>query len=156
MRHIVLLQSLAVVPSQAAEAVAALPPAAYDWLPAAGQWSARHILAHLAAAEPLFLHRLTRIRDEESPFLPYFGPDDAPPASDEPLPRLMDRISAARGRLLGFLSSLPPEAWDRPAVHETLGATTLAQQVQNLIHHDGEHLGQLQALSQAWKARPDA
>jgi hypothetical protein len=45
--------------------------------------------------------------------------------------------------MLAFLSGLAPEDWERPAVHETMGPTTLALQVQNVINHDLEHLAQL-------------
>jgi hypothetical protein len=70
----------------------------------------------------------------------------ARPDSGQPLPAALSDFRAGRERLLAFLSGLAPEAWDRPAVHETLGATTLALQVQNIINHDLEHLVQLHQL----------
>lgn len=151
-RRIVLLQSLGAAPAQVAQAAAALPPEAHAWRPAPGEWSAHNVLAHLAAAEPPFLQRLIRVRDEANPFLPYFGPDVAKPESADPLPQIVDRFRDARAGLLAFLASLPLEAWERPAVHETLGPTTLTQQVQNIVRHDAEHLGNLRHLWQAWEA----
>ena len=74
-----------------------------------------------------FLQRLQRIMAEDNPFLPYFGPDVARPDSGQPPLTALADFQAARERLLVFLSALPPEAWDRSAVHETMGPTTLAR-----------------------------
>ncbi len=152
-RRIVLLQSLGAAPAQAADALAALPDEAHAWQPGPDEWSAHNVLAHLAAAEPPMLRRMIRIRDESNPFLPYFGPETAKPDSAEPLPQILERYRAERDRLLALLAELPLAAWDRPAVHQTLGPTTLTGQVQNIVRHDSEHLGYLRGLCQRWEAR---
>ncbi len=149
--HIILLQSLHSGPTRAANSVEALPPVAHHWRPKAEVWSLTETAAHLAAADPRFLARLTRILREENPWLPYFGPDVARPEAVEPLPDWLARFRAARDQLLAFLSELTPDDWERPAVHETMGPTTLALQVQNIINHDADHLGQMRDLRQAWE-----
>jgi hypothetical protein len=100
-------------------------------------------VTHLAAGEAPFLARLRRMAAEDNPFLPYFGPEVARPDASQRLPAALAHFRAERVRLVAFLADLPDKAWARPAVHETLGATTLALQVQNIIDHDQEHLGQL-------------
>ena len=152
-RHIVTLQALRGAPTRAAEMLAALPEEAYHWQPSSQAWCMRQIVAHLAAGDSPFLARLQRMLSEHNPFLPYFGPDVARPDSPEPMPALLASFRAERDRVLRFLSELAPDDWERPGVHETMGPTTLALQVQNIAHHDAEHLGELHALGQAWAQR---
>ena len=140
-----LLQSLASLPAQLDAELAGHDAAAAARRPAPDEWSAIETVTHLAAGEAPFLTRLRRIVAENNPFLPYFGPDVARPDAAQRLPQALDHFRAERARLVDFLAGLPAEAWHRPGVHETLGATTLAQQAQNIIDHDQEHLAQLRA-----------
>jgi uncharacterized damage-inducible protein DinB len=142
-QRIVMLQTLGNAASRLAGELEALGADGADWHPAPDEWSARETVTHLAAAEPHFLQRLQRIAAEDNPFLPYFGPDVARPDAGLLLPAALEQFRAGRERLLAFLAGLPPEAWDRLAVHETMGLTNLALQVQNIINHDLEHLAQL-------------
>ena len=110
-------------------------------------------VTHLAAAEAPFLQRLQRVAREDNPWLPYFGPDVARPDGDASLPEALAGFQAGRERLLAFLSELAPEDWERQAVHETLGPTNMALQVQNLINHDREHLAEVHKLTGLWGER---
>ncbi len=143
-----MLQTLGNAVARLSAELQALGADADEWQPAPGEWSASETLTHLAAAEPPFLQRLQRITTEDNPFLPYFGPAVARPDPAQPVPAALAGFRAGRDRLLAFLSALAPDDWDRPAVHETLGATTLALQVQNIINHDLEHLAQLHQAGQ--------
>jgi uncharacterized damage-inducible protein DinB len=151
-RHIVTLQALRAAPTRAAELAAGLPEDAYHWRPASGSWGMHQVVAHLAAGEAHFLGRLRRMAAEDNPFLPYFGPDVARPESDEPMPALLEKFRAERETALRFLAMLRADDWDRPGVHETMGRTTLALQLQNIASHDAEHLSELHALRAAWEA----
>lgn len=146
-----LLPALAGLPARLAAELAGLDAAAAARRPAPGEWSATETVTHLAAGEAPFLARLRRIVTDDNPFLPYFGPDVARPDASQSLSAALTHFGVARARLVDFLAGLPAEAWDRPAVHETPGATTLARQAQNIIEHDQEHLAQLRA-SNAWRA----
>jgi len=147
-QRIVMLQTLGNAAALLASELEGLGADGSDWRAQPGEWSATETITHLAAAEPHFLQRLQRIMAEDNPFLPYFGPDVARPDSGQPPLTALADFQAARERLLVFLSALPPEAWDRSAVHETMGPTTLALQVQNIINHDLEHLAQLHQAGQ--------
>ncbi|MBL8058418.1 MAG: DinB family protein [Anaerolineales bacterium] len=155
-RHIVLLQALHAAPERAAALTAGLPPAGLDWRPEPAAWNCRETLAHLAAAEPPFYQRLQSILAADNPWLPRFGPETARPETAEALPALLAQFEAGRRQLLRFLSELPAADWDRPAVHETMGPTTLLAQVQNIVNHDADHLSQLESVCQRWAARPPA
>jgi len=154
-RHIVMLQALRAAPARAAELAAGLPDAACHWRPASGSWGMHQVVAHLAAGEPHFLGRMRRMAAEDNPFLPYFGPDVARPESDEAMPALLERFREEREAMLRFLATLGADDWERPGVHETMGPTTLALQLQNTANHDAEHLSELHALRAAWEARTD-
>jgi uncharacterized damage-inducible protein DinB len=151
-RYIVTLQALRAAPLRAAALVDGLPEAAHHAQPASGSWAIHQILAHLSAGEAPFLARLRRIVADDNPFLPYFGPDVARPDSPETLPALLEKFRAEREVMLQFLAGLGADDWDRPGVHETMGPTTLALQLQNIANHDAEHLAELHSLRDAWDA----
>ena len=148
--RIVMLQSLGSAGPRLAALLDGLPPAAADWHAGADQWSARQVVTHLAAAEAPFFERLQRVAREANPWLPYFGPDVARPDGDASLPQALAEFQASRQRLVAFLADLALEDWDRPAVHETMGATNMALQVQNLINHDREHLAEVHRMTLLW------
>jgi uncharacterized damage-inducible protein DinB len=154
--YIVLLQALNNAPARAAEAMEALPATAYEWQLAPEAWSLSQTLAHLAASDPPFQNRLSQMMQAHNPWLPYFGPEVARPEVDASAQELLARFRDTRAALLAFLAGLAPQDWERPGVHETMGPTTLAQQVQNIINHDAEHLGQLYELRQTWEYQPHA
>lgn len=109
------------------------------------------LVAHLAGGEGPFLNRLQRVLAEANPYLPYFGPDVARPDAPGTLDELLEQFRSKRHLLVRLLVELAPEDWDRPAVHETMGPTTLALQTQNIAHHDVDHLEQLAELARAWE-----
>lgn len=148
--HIILLQALRHFPSQVAALGQALGPTGWEWPPAPGQWTFRQTVAHLAAADPPFEQRLARILAEDNPTLPRFGPETARPESPLSAFELLVLLRHNRERLLALVAEQPPEAWARPATHETLGPTTFEAQVRNISHHDAEHLQALQTVCALW------
>jgi len=155
-QYVALLQTLQAVPGRAAAHVAALPAEAQSWSPAPGEWNAPQVITHLAAADPHFLTRLQRIAKEDNPIVIYIGPTVAAPDDNARPADALVRLASSRQALLDFLTALPPADWARPAVHERTGPTTLALQVQVIVNHDNEHLGQLTALRHAWERKPKA
>lgn len=147
-RHIILLQALRSLPDRIAEIVTVLDE---QWRAAPEVWSGRETLAHLAACDALFHKRFERILEFDNPLLPAFGPDEAPPRRDLTIADSLIQLREARTALVLFLSALTPDTWERPAVHASLGSTTLALQVQNMVNHDAEHVGQLMALRRTWE-----
>lgn len=152
-QHIILLQALRFLPDRVAEIVTALDE---EWRPTPETWSGRETVSHLAACDPLFHNRFNRILEFDNPLLPYFGPEVAQPRRDLPIADSLFQLREARTALVLFLSALAPDTWARPAVHATLGPSTLALQVQNMVNHDAEHVGQLMALRHAWEEHQKA
>jgi hypothetical protein len=153
-QHVVVLQALHGAPQRVARLVGGLPSAAHDWRPAPEAWSARMTVAHLAGAEGLFLGRVRAVLSEANPFLPNFGPARARPDGPGNVPELLARFEQERAALVRLLVDLRPADWERTAVHEAMGPTTLALQIHNIANHDTDHVEQLAALVSAWERRP--
>lgn len=109
------------------------------------------VLAHLANLEPLFLARFKRMLHESEPTLSSLGPGQASPHSEAQPEELLAAYQAGRDDILLLLYAIKAEDWQRRAEHMTLGPTDLRHQVEVLIRHDQEHLGQLVDLRLAWE-----
>jgi uncharacterized damage-inducible protein DinB len=114
-------------------------------------WAIADVLHHLAVIEPLYLARLQKIVGEERPFLPLLHPETKPNPTPTPLAELLTAVGVARQHTLAYLQNLKLGDWQRQAVHETTGPTTLRFMVQHLVAHDTEHLNQLAQIQQAVK-----
>lgn len=128
----------------------------------AGRWPVRVLLGHLADAEVSFVARFRRIVGEDAPVLEAWDENsfiDADVygvrASEAALPTLSEEAKAARAShaLGGFIAvvhtlrqwagswllTLPPEAFERRALHPTRGEITLrfvlAYATWHLEHH---------------------
>jgi uncharacterized damage-inducible protein DinB len=146
-----LLAALAEAAKRIRRAVEGIPEEQHGWQPGAESWSVCMTVAHLARAEPLFRQRFRRMFAEDNPVVPYFGPDSALPDTDRPFGELLRWFTAERDETIALLRGVPPDAWARPAVHETMGPTTVLQQVENIVDHDTVHLGQIAAVVRQWQ-----
>lgn len=146
-KRVVLLQALAATPPDLRLMLGKVDGAAASHSPAPSQWSIRQLLEHLLDVEVRYLARLQRVVNEDKPFLPAIHPNAAA-APITPCPLLLVQFEAARAQTVTFLQDLPPGSWQRPALHETLGATKLRFLVQMLVDHDTEHLSQLIEIQQ--------
>lgn len=123
----------------------------WDARPDPQRFSLREIVAHLADWENVFLDRLVRTRDEESPTLPVIDPEQRAREHDyahhDPQEDLA-QFRAGRERLVGFLRALEPAEWERagqivrgdPSISHRV--TLEAWAVQTLAH-DGYHTQQV-------------
>ncbi len=150
-RYLSPLKALGSAAGRIGEVVDGLPAEAHDWRPEPGAWTARELVAHLANADPPFLGRLRRMLEEESPAIRGFGPETALPEPWGQLPELLAAFRHRRQELLALLSGLEPEGWERVALHERRGRTTVALEAQVILEHDAEHLAQLYELRRAWE-----
>ena len=82
---------------------------------AAGKWSVKEMIGHLADAERIFAYRLLRIgRGDDTP-LPGFEENDYVRAAGSDRRRirdLLDEWAAARDATAALVRGLPPEAWE--------------------------------------------
>jgi uncharacterized damage-inducible protein DinB len=144
----VLLEALASMPKDLVFMLRRMEDSAVHQRPSSDQWAIADVLTHLATIETLYLQRLQRIVDEERPYLPYLHPETQPQPSQKPLADLLATFNNGRSETLTYLQALKAGAWQRPAIHETMGETKLRFMVQALVAHDTEHLNQIVEIQQ--------
>lgn len=114
------------------------------WLPEAGvgRWPARILLGHLADAEVFFVGRMRRIVAEDGPVFEVWDENqfiDSNVYRDQPVAAFVAAIHTLRKWIGPWLAGLPPEAFQRRAMHPVRGEQTLrmvlAYDTWHLEHH---------------------
>jgi uncharacterized damage-inducible protein DinB len=153
-KRIVLLQALASTLTDLGYILAGLDSSADGVGVKAGSWTVRDVLAHLLYVERQYQARLKRVIEEDNPTVVEIRPDDTPFDDSGSTAELLEQFKVARSHTLTTLKALSPGQWQRPAVHERTGKTTLRFLMQLLIEHDIEHLNQIVEAQQAARAIP--
>jgi uncharacterized damage-inducible protein DinB len=112
-------------------------------------WTLNDVLNHLIFVEGRFQERLRRVVEEEKPTVPAILPEDTPLVDEAKTADLIQQFKESRNQTISFLKMLSPGQWQRPAIHERTGPTTLRFLVQLMIEHDIEHMNQIVQLQQA-------
>src|SRR5581483_4487375 len=121
--------------------------------PRPGEWSALVIAHHVYITDGLSLELMQRVQDEVNPLLD--APDEEAPrrtrASEPPvsLDAVLGGMAARREEVFEYLSSLPPEAWERPFRHPRWGQLKFYQLANILPEHARLHAQQLADLKAA-------
>jgi len=137
-KRAVLLKALASMPSDVERVLKGADPADRDLA---------SVLHRLLDSETRYLDQFRAVVREERPVLPALEPgliDD----DDGALGDLVDQFQAARRETLEFLEHLSVGDWQRKAVHENVGETSLRFLVQHLVDSDTHYLNQLVAARQ--------
>ncbi|MFZ0548684.1 MAG: DinB family protein [Candidatus Promineifilaceae bacterium] len=117
-------------------------------------WTLSEVLSHLIYVEERYRERLRRVVEEENPTIPFILPENTPFITGAETADLLTQFKESRAETVAFLKSLSPGQWQRSAVHETTGRTTLRFLVQILIEHDIEHMNQIVQLQQVTRKIP--
>jgi len=118
--------------------------------PAAGKWSVREILCHLADCELSFGVRLRQGVAEEHHMIQIFDPDvwakqyDGISVSDA-----VDAYTATRNWNLRFLENVVPGALERPITHPKRGTMTYRHVIETVAGHDRNHILQIERILSA-------
>ena len=120
----------------------------------AEEWSIQQVLSHLVYVERCFHERFGRIIEEDNPTIPEILPDNTPFDETSSAAEQLTLFKVARAKTIMMLKALSPGQWQRPAVHATMGKTTVRFTAQLLIEHDIEHLNQIVELQQAARTVP--
>lgn len=114
----------------------------WDARPDLERFTLREMVAHLADWDPIFLHRLERIRDEDNPSLPDLDEGQVAIERDyahqDPVENL-NRFRAGRQKLMAFYSAITEEQWGRPGFREKLGEIDAGGMAVLILGHDGYH-----------------
>jgi uncharacterized damage-inducible protein DinB len=125
-----------------------LGPERMDQQPAAGKWSAREIVCHLADCELVFAFRLRQTLAEDDHVIQPFDQQLWSAQYGSYDGRLaLTTFCAVRKWNLALLGSLPATAHAKPVTHPERGAMTFWSIVETMGGHDINHLGQLEAIA---------
>lgn len=117
-------------------------------------WSVRQIVCHLADLEAVTFVRLRLVLAEENPSLPAVNGDAWAEKLDYGRRKLsvaLETFRRLRSDNYDLLKELPEGAFDRPAIHAEMGATTLKGLVQAAAEHVEEHVREMQAVRGVYK-----
>jgi hypothetical protein len=143
------LALLAAAPPRLETLTAGVAPALLRTAPAAGEWSANEVLAHLRACADVWGGCIAAILAEERPTLravnprTWIGQTDNLDLEFQPSLRA---FAAQRAELLAVLAPLPPEAWSRAATVTGAGKPlerTVLSYARRLAKHERPHLKQI-------------
>jgi hypothetical protein len=127
-----------------------LPDQAARRAPATGEWSPMDALTHIRASDAIIAPRVWQILVRPGVRFPGF--DEARWRSfvaraDEPLADQLAAFLARRAELVALLRTLTPDEWESRGEHEEFGSVTVRTLVERgIVHHEAEHLAQIEAL----------
>lgn len=125
-----------------------------DYTTAAGKWSIRQIIAHLADTETVFAHRMRQVIAEENPTIVAFDQDawarNLDYARRKPKQSL-ESVRRVRAENYELLKELPNSAFTRTGNHSERGPLTLLQIVEGAATHMESHARQMQTIRDAYK-----
>ena len=125
-----------------------------DFTPAAGKWSIRQIMAHLADAELVGAHRFRQVIAEDNPKLIAFDQDawtkNLDYARRQPKQSL-DSFRRVRAENYELLKALPESAYERKGIHSERGPESLRQLLDIYAEHAESHARQMQSIREEYK-----
>jgi uncharacterized damage-inducible protein DinB len=144
------VETVAQTPGRLAVLAATIGNERANEAPAAGKWSAREIVAHLADCEAVFAFRLRQTLAEDNPTIQPFDQEKwAAVYAAYDFASALETFSALRRWNLALIRSLEPEAFERAMTHPERGAMTFQTLVETMGGHDLNHIGQLERIAAA-------
>ncbi len=115
--------------------------------PAAGEWCAKEVLGHLIEAERRgFAGRIRTILAQRDPALARWDQDAVARERrdcERPVAVLLDELLTMREASAALVDRLGPADLSRGGHHPTVGYLTVADLIQEWVHHDRNHLKQI-------------
>jgi DinB superfamily len=118
-------------------------PAAAERRPAAGKWSAREHLAHVARHHAVTAERLLLMLSETEPRLPRYRAEDDPEWprwAALPLAAVVAELRARRAGLVSQAAAIPPADLARRGIHPALGTLPIPLWLEFFLLHEAHHL----------------
>lgn len=138
--------------AQLRAAAEAVPAARFAECPAAGEWSANDVMAHVVAAGAHFGGGIVSVLDRTPP-PPRIEPAGAGGAPVRPAGQWGDLLTRDREALFARVLRADPGAHlDRPIDHGMFGTLNWRETLLFLRLHDLDHAGQLQKIAAALAA----
>ncbi len=146
------LTMLAAAPPRIAAATAGRDPAQLQGRPAAEEWSANEVLAHLRACADMWGNCIMAMITEDRPALRAINPRTWIEKTDyleQAFQPSLEAFTTQRAALLAVLEPLPPEGWARAATVTGAGKAlerTVHFYAQWLATHERPHLKQIESI----------
>ena len=130
-----------------------LSDAARRWHPASGEWCAIEVVGHLIEAERRgFAGRIRIILAEAAPVLQTWDPDEVARARrdcERDAATVLEEFRGLRRDSVALVAGLRPSDLERIGRHPTVGDLRVMDVLHEWVHHDRNHLRQIQANVQA-------
>jgi hypothetical protein len=107
------------------------------------KWSVFEQIAHLAAYQPAFWVRLSRMAQEDNPSFERYVADNDPhfhECCQKPLSWLFEHIDTVRRSINLHLYSLGDEDFQRTGLHPKYGKMTISDWTEFFLLHEAHHL----------------
>ena len=133
-----------------------VPPAALQWRPSAGKWSAHEVVVHCADSEMNGALRIRYVLAEKQPAIMGYDQDVWAQTFDyhaHPLEAAFAAVVAARGNTVPLLRRLPEAAWARAGTHSEMGAYSADDWLRIYAAHLETHAQQIERNLADWEAK---
>lgn len=116
-----------------------------DRRPAAGAWTPREIVHHLADSEMTSAIRLRRLIAEDAPMIVGYDQEEYARRLyyDRPIEASLEAFRWARESTAGILQRLTPEQWQRAGTHSESGSYTVERWLEIYAQHAHGHAEQI-------------
>jgi len=107
------------------------------------KWSVFQQVAHLASYQPVFLHRMQQIEQQQQPSFERYVADNDPAfltCLQRSLKELEDDITTQRFIIHNHISRLNETALRRTGLHPLYGAMSIVQWTEFFLLHESHHL----------------
>jgi hypothetical protein len=142
-------------PGRVRAALAAVPPAALQWRPKPGEWSAHEVVCHCADSETNAYARIRYLTAEPEPVVLDYNEAQWAVTFDyhsHPLDLALETVDAVRASTLALLRRLPEAAWTRVGRHTGSGRYSAEDWLQIYAAHLENHAAQIDANVAAFHA----
>jgi hypothetical protein len=142
-------------PARLREAWSEIPPAARQWRPAEGKWSAHEVVIHCADSETYGATRIRLVLAEAEPLIVGYDENAWARTFDYhacDVELAFRALEAARANTAPLLRRLPESAWGRTGRHSHSGPYTDGDWLRIYAEHLEVHAAQIRRNLAAWKA----
>jgi uncharacterized damage-inducible protein DinB len=148
------LEVISTTPSEISNIMSRLGQDRLEKRPAAGKWSIREILCHLADTELVFGVRLRQaIAEDHHTIQPFDQEKWAAPYEALPAAQALEVYTSIRRWNLAFINTVSESDRQKQLTHPERGTMTFQVLVETMSGHDMNHLGQIEALGAVGMSR---
>ena len=150
-----LIEQYAAGPARLKAALATVPPAAMQWRPKPGEWSAHEIVVHCADSETNSFVRIRFLAAEKEPVLQGYDQEHWAKTFNYhslPMETALAVVTGVRDSTTALVRRLPESAWSNVGRHTESGRYTAEDWLKIYADHLEGHARQIEDNVAAWRA----